>query len=353
MGLLGSAWDLPYHERNFDVNHQHHCDEESMMTEASVVKIGPEGYENIAILGSAPSSILLAPFDDLSWSIWGTSPSCWAQLQGRRTDVWFEVHRYMPYPPGQSTAPGTRPFFSPEFHSFLMGHKGPVFMTEGHPDIPNCVQYPFQDMLAKHGPFHFSSSVPLMLAIAIEQMPKRIGIFGIDMAAGEEWIYQRPATQHFLGLAKQLGIEIILPPESDLLRPHTIYGLGEHSPRHVRISSRIAEIQAQKAQAELALVQAQAGLAAATASLEAHEYFLATWCDDIGADISLAQSFSGVFKKTIPTGELESVDVPSNPRTNEELKQELLSGADERSKSAFIAAVDYPIGSTGVVDLDA
>ena len=147
-----------------------------------------------------------------------------------------------------------------------------------------------------------------MIALAIEQKPKRIGIFGIDLAAGEEFLYQRPAGQHFLGLAKMLGIEIVLAPESDLLRPHTIYGLGEHSLRHIRISGRIEELQAQKVQAEQLLQQAQAGIAGATAALEAHEYFLATWCDDISADISLAQSFSGVFKETVPTGELETVN---------------------------------------------
>lgn len=224
-----------------------------------------------------------------------------------------------------------------------MDHKGPVFMTEGHPDIPNCVQYPYQDMLAKHGPYHFGSSVPLMLALAIEQMPKRIGVFGIDMAAGEEWAYQRPACQHFLGLAKQLGIEIILPPESDLMRPHTIYGLGEHTPRHVRISSRIAEIQGQKAQAEQAIVQAQTQLAAATASLEAHEYFLTTWCDDISADISLAQSFSGVFKKTVPTGELESVDVPTSFTNTEEAQAAFLEEAENVGAAGVIEA-EVPTG---------
>ena len=283
--------------------------------EGTEVRLGPEGFENIAILGSAPTSVPLAPFVDPSWSIWGTSPSCWAQLQGRRSDVWFEVHRYLPYPPGQSAAPGTRPFFSPEFNAFLKEYEGTVVMTEGHPDIPNCVRYPYQEMLAKYGPYHFGSSVPLMLALAIDRLAPRVaegkspmlGVFGIDMAAGEEHEYQRPHCQHFLGLAKAMGIEVVLPPESDLMRPHTIYGLGEHSARHVRISGIIEGLEAQKAQGEQALLQAQTGLAALNSALDANRYILATWCDDIDGDIVLAQSYSGVFNNTTPHVPLEDV----------------------------------------------
>ena len=32
----------------------------------------------VALIGTAPSSRDLAPFNDLSWKIWGCSPGCWA-----------------------------------------------------------------------------------------------------------------------------------------------------------------------------------------------------------------------------------------------------------------------------------
>jgi len=47
------------------------------------MRLGPDGSRKIALLGSAPSSTLLAPFNDEAWSIWCTSPSVFAQLQGR------------------------------------------------------------------------------------------------------------------------------------------------------------------------------------------------------------------------------------------------------------------------------
>ena len=49
-----------------------------------------------------------------------------------------------------------------------------------------------------------------------------------------------------VGIAKQLGIQVILPPESDLMRPTTMYGIGEHNVRHIRIAERLKECEARK-----------------------------------------------------------------------------------------------------------
>ena len=45
--------------------------------------------KKIAILGSAVSSVGLAPFKDPDWEIWGCSP---ANRDLPRCDVWFELH---------------------------------------------------------------------------------------------------------------------------------------------------------------------------------------------------------------------------------------------------------------------
>ena len=272
-----------------------------------VVKHGPDGFTGIAIFGSAPSSSLLGPFDDPSWAIWATSPSCWAQLQGRRTDVWFEVHRFIPYPPGQNNLPGTKPGFSPEFRQHLINHPC-VYMTEGHPDIPNCHRFPYDDMIRKHGRYHFQSSVPLMMALAIEDLlplveqgkhPK-LALFGIDMAAQSEYSDQRPACQHFLGLAASLGIQVVFPPESDLMMPPPVYGLVEHHPRYIKLAERQKELEAQKQQAEQALQHAQLSHQRILGSLEMLEYVMSTWCEDVDPNIVDAYSYSGTFKKTLP-----------------------------------------------------
>ena len=94
------------------------------------VQLGPDGYSNIALLGTAGASMALAPFDDKSWAIWACSPGAYSICAQKRSDVWFEPHRWQPSEPGKYGAPGTKPWFSPEFHQFLKEHKGPVFMSK-------------------------------------------------------------------------------------------------------------------------------------------------------------------------------------------------------------------------------
>lgn len=276
------------------------------------MKLGPEGFDKIAIIGSAVSSTLLAPFDDPSWAIWGCSPGAFAQIASKRSDVWFELHRWMPYLPGQSGAPGTRPWLSPEYTTFLKQYKGPVFMTDPrnmkidapwqvlyerdhkvHESIPNSVPFPFQQLITKHGRYHFSSTIAWMLAFAIEQKPKAIGLFGVDMAAGEEWAYQRPACQHFVGMCKQLGIQVYLPPESDLMRPSTMYGIGEHSQRHVKLRERLVELESRIGQSKAIVQQHSASLQFMEGQATMLRHFLEVWTDNEDEADEEAFSFAG------------------------------------------------------------
>ena len=67
----------------------------------SNIPLGPAGYNKIAIIGTAGSSMTLAPFKDESWAIWACSPGAYPHCAQNRSDVWFEPHRWQPTPPGQ------------------------------------------------------------------------------------------------------------------------------------------------------------------------------------------------------------------------------------------------------------
>lgn len=269
------------------------------------LKLGPEGYKNIAILGTAGSSMGLAPFKDMSWAIWACSPGTYPICAKNRSDVFFEVHRWMPTPPGNFGAPGTKPWFSPEFHTFLQQHKGPVFMSRMEPLIPSCVRIPFEALTAKHGPYVWTSSVAYMLALAIEVLAPRaangeqvsIGLFGIDMSATEEYAYQRPAVQHFVGMAQALGINVALPPESDLMRPTTRYGIGEYNPRHIRMAARLAEVEAAIAQHSQTRDQATQHLLSLAGAKAEINYWMQTWAEDVEVDPKQAVMLSGSYFK--------------------------------------------------------
>ncbi len=260
------------------------------------LKLGPQGFTKIALLGSAADSIGLAPFNDPSWAIWVCSPGAFAVAAQRRSDVYFETHRFQPSAPGRSGEAGTRPHFSPEFHQFLREHKGPVFMSAVDPTIPNSVRIPFEALIEKYGPYFFTSSISWMLALAIEQMPQAIGLWGIDMSSTEEWNYQRPACQHFVGMAKALGIEVILPPESDLMRPGLIYGLGEINPRHIKLSARLDNFHKQRGACRAQIQQLQQQDAYLSGAIDDATYIINTWCDDIAEpDLAQAMSYSAQY----------------------------------------------------------
>lgn len=232
----------------------------------------------IALCGSAPSSAELAPFEDETWQdfreglppptaigayfptkftkekwdIWGCSPAFAGQA--RRASRWFEVHRWEP---GQN-------WFQPGYMNFLREFKAPVYVG-GPPgaipkeDIPNQVPYPIERVINEFTAYFLTSSLSLMAAVAIleiEDLRKQnplhdpnedvIAYFGVDMAANEEWNYQRPGCQFFLMEALRRNIGIYVPPESCLLFPMPIYGLCEWEHKYIKMTQRSREVNARK-----------------------------------------------------------------------------------------------------------
>jgi len=312
--------------------------EETMSNEAP--KLGPDGYTGIAILGTAGTSMALAPFNDPAWAIWACSPGAYPICAQNRSDVFFEVHRWQPTPPGKIGSPGTKPWFSPEFHTFLREHKGPVFMSEAHADIPSSRRIPFELLIEKYGPYFWTSSVAYMIAMAIDALQDRaaagekvaIGMWGVDMSASEEWSYQRPGCQHFLGLAMSLGIQVILPQESDLMRPPTMYGIGELNPRHIRLIARRAEAQAQHDQLIAQHDEIIKRTMMAKGVLQEIDYLLGAWTDDINPDPKKAVSFSSEYVR--PLGTLAEAVKDAETKASTGADVTTISDAKKEAKTA-------------------
>ena len=249
----------------------------------------------IALIGSAPSSVRGAPyrdasfvefldgrpvlekhhkpFADQSWEIWGCSPGVFGVAE--RLTAWFEMHRWEP---GQT-------WFSPEYCEWIRKFNGPVYTTEVIPEIPNSVRIPREELVREFGPHFFTSSLSFMTAMAImriwheREQRKAVGLepeedviayFGVDMAATEEYSYQRAGCQFFMREALNRGIKIALPPESDLARPMPMYGVSEWSWAHIKILARKRELEGRLNNAR-----------AMKANAEREEYFLQGALDDL------------------------------------------------------------------------
>lgn len=211
----------------------------------------------IALIGTAPASMYIAPYDNSEWNIWGCSPGAYGVA--RNPKAWFELHRYEP---GQS-------WFSEGYCEFLRTFKGPVYTGSKVNEIPNSVPIDVDNLVGKYGPYFFTSSLAWMMAMAIETIlvsrktmetdeHDAIGLWGVDMAATEEYGQQRQGCQYFAQLAKNTyGIEVGVPPESDLLRPAPLYGVCEWSHGWIKQTSRARELNQRLQMAEQKLIEGE------------------------------------------------------------------------------------------------
>jgi hypothetical protein len=190
--------------------------------------------KNIAILGTAPSSRLLAPFDEPEWEIWACGP---ANYDLPRIDVFFELHS-LPWLLRDPSMANYRPW---------LAQQSKVFMQAQSEHFPGSVRYPVEAMFAKYWQSFFSSSVAFMLALAIEQKPEVLGFWGIDMSAGEEYGHQRMGCHYFIERARQAGIKVVSPPESDILHPIPPYAYREADPMWWKMNTRWKELHARAA----------------------------------------------------------------------------------------------------------
>lgn len=240
--------------------------------------------KKIALLGSAPSSIRLAPFSDPSWTIWSCSPGAYPHLV--RTDLHVEIHRWEPH----------QPWFHKDYIAWMAALKCPVLMIDALPEIPTSRAYPKDDILrhvygqitgptgktipARFDPNSFGSSLSWMLALAITEMPDEIGLWGVDMAANEEWGQQKDGCLQLIQVARNLGIKVTTPPESDLLRPASLYGFREVDPMFIKLQTRVNELNAQYAQAEAEYAEAERKRWFFKGALDDALYTQKTWISD-------------------------------------------------------------------------
>lgn len=191
----------------------------------------------IALIGTAPSSRMLAPFADPSWKIWACSPGNMGALP--RVDLWFEIHGNLLWPEHKS--------YGEPYIEWLKKQTFPIYMQD-NTLVPNATPFPKQEMVEKFGKGFFTSSFAWMMAKAISDGATEIALFGIDMASRDEYILQRPGFFFFRYLAEQRGIKVWAPNESDIMQPPGLYGFSEVTPFGRKILARKKELKDRVAQ---------------------------------------------------------------------------------------------------------
>lgn len=235
----------------------------------------------IAIIGKAPSSALLAPYDDPSWEIWILN-TLGSNKEVPRWDRQFELH---------DLCLAKNPGFG-GYYDFLAKESGtrPVYLRDEPPkDFAGGIRYPYGEIQRLFDRFagrdYFTNTVSWMVALAVlehnlgrmyhepEGTPPRpveaIGCWGVDMAqhnvgyaqganAGwfaSEYARQRPSVEYWIGVAEGLGIKFTVPPQSDILKTACLYGFHTNEvfkklqARDVELANRISGAQQREQQA--------------------------------------------------------------------------------------------------------
>lgn len=208
----------------------------------------PLSRPSVAVVGKAPSSRGAAPYHDDEWEIWTLSDLV-PSGQAARFDRHFEFHPLDWFKvDGQPS----------DYYKWMAGIRDkPVYLQELADDIPAGQLFPKDEIVRSFGTY-FTNSVSWMIAAAIYLRPKRLGVWGVDMAQNSEYEKQRPSCEYFMGLAAGMGIEVVVPDTSDLLKCRRLYGFEDVTndmwkkcqARRQELATRI-QVQESKAQEHL------------------------------------------------------------------------------------------------------
>jgi len=220
----------------------------------------------IAIIGKAPDTQKLAPFDDPTWEIWILNTTG-VNKETPRWDRHFELH----------DLELTKDPAYGKYYEWMREQEKQIVLRDNPPeDFRNAVRYPLGDVLRTFdgyaGRQYLTNTVSLLAALAIHEhqwhLPDNpvecIGFWGVNMAqhgvsnaashAGiftSEYARQRPSVEYWIGVAEGKGIKVIVPEASDILKTAAIYGY------HTSDASKKLVVRRQELQQRIANAQAQ------------------------------------------------------------------------------------------------
>ena len=243
-----------------------------------------EKKRKVALIGKAPSSVALAPYDDTAWEVWILN-TLGAHKEVPRWDRQFEIHDLELI---KDPAYG-------DYYKWLSSQERPVYTRDQPPgDFQSGVQYPLAAVLqtfANHkGSHYMTNTVSLMVALALHehingQLIEEIGLWGVDMAqqglahgggAGwftSEYARQRPSVEYWLGIAEGLGIKITIPDQSDLLKCACIYGY-QHTEAYKKFMTRKKELEQRVQHAQAREQQAHDEAVYLSGAMEGGQYYV-------------------------------------------------------------------------------
>ena len=177
----------------------------------ATIQVSPP-RKKVAIIGFASNTLHLVPWDDPTFELWGLN-------QGhmnfkRRADRWFEMH----------LPDAVTDVRDPQYLDFLKKLDIPLYMIQRYEEFPTSCRYPIEDAIQYVGRDYFQSSPAFMAILAAMEGFEEIHFYGINLAIGDEYFYEKPNMEFLLGLLEGKGIKCVVPHASALLKQYRRYG---------------------------------------------------------------------------------------------------------------------------------
>ena len=156
---------------------------------------------------------------------------------------WFELHPWNEIGPDGKAATYSVDRAHTAVLRKLATEGATVYLQESRPvEFPEAKPYPYAAVYEyfKHclggKRRYFTNTISFQIALAVMEMEARpddthwIGIYGVDMMTGagggvnNEYGWQRPSCEYWIGRAEARGIEGVIPTESDLMSSAFVYG---------------------------------------------------------------------------------------------------------------------------------
>lgn len=156
-----------------------------------------------------------APLDEYSWGITLTNLN-------RRVDLVIDMNVYDDGRWGEQ-----------ERQLWLKSRKQAREDQIPYIDLSN---YPIDAIVSRFRTDYFTNTVDYAIALAIYRGFKRINLYGINMANGSEYSYQKPGVEFWIGMALGQGINVSIQERySTLLQSHDGLMYGYDTRQTVRI----------------------------------------------------------------------------------------------------------------------
>jgi hypothetical protein len=189
-----------------------------------------EIMKDIIILGMGGTRVD-CPFDSEVWGV-NTGYRQAIQMKGKLDKV-FIAHR------GQEYDFADDPIFNFDEFNLLVGVGIEIVSLFDVKEITKITRYPFEEIVKKFDTMYFSDTIAYMIAYALHyntkyrkdgtlklKEPMRIRMYGVDMHTKDEYATERGGIEYFIGVAKTLGVDFWIHPDSSVCKTTTLQPYG-------------------------------------------------------------------------------------------------------------------------------